>query len=318
MRTVLGQHPRSLPLCALASESSERGFCSSAAKAAGAALLLVAIMLLTSQIQAQSTETRVQFEVASVTPSPDHRPINSMSLYGVRWVARRARNGRFTLQNVTLLGLIAAAYDVNDFQIAGGPSWMNYDEYEVIAKAEDRATFGQMKPMLQSLLADRFKLAFHRETRELPVYRLVVAKRGLKIVPAKEGGCAALDPDGPRLPWGTKVCGGIVRRGSYELTGSGITMPELIETLQDIVGRTVIDRTGVRGRFDIDLKFDPCTTANGLGEASTSSSAAACAEFSSYPSIAGGLQEQLGLQLQSAKGPVEVLVVDHAERGTAN
>jgi uncharacterized protein (TIGR03435 family) len=318
MRTVLGQHQRSQPLCTLVSESSERGFCSSAAKAAGGGLLLVVIVLLASPGQAQSTETRAQFEVASVKPSPDHRPINSMSLYGVRWVARRDRNGRFTLQNATLPGLIAAAYEANDFQIAGRPSWMNYDEYEAIAKAEDRATFGQMKPMLQSLLADRFKLAFHRETRELPVYQLVAAKRGLKIVPAKEGGCATLDPDGPRLPWGTKACGGIVRRGRYELTGSGITMPELIETLQDIAGRSVIDRTGVQGRFDIDLKFDPCTTANGLGEASNSSSAATCTESSSYPSIAGGLQEQLGLQLQSAKGPVEVPIIDHAERSKAN
>lgn len=151
--------------------------------AAGGALLL--IILLNRPGEAQSTKTRPQFEVASIKPSPDHLPIESMSLFDVRWVARRARNGLFNLQNVTLLGLIVAAYDVNEFQIVGGPSWLNYDEYEVAAKAEGRATFSQMKPMLQSLLSDRFKLAFHRETRELPVYQLVVAKRGPKIAPTK-------------------------------------------------------------------------------------------------------------------------------------
>ena len=195
---------------------------------------------------------------------------------------------------------------------------MDSDGFDVVAKAVGNATYAQMKPMLQSLLADRFKLTLHRETRELQVYELAVTKGGPKIAPTKAGSCIALDPGSPPPPLGSKICGGIARR-FYELTGYAITMPEFLDNLMAIVGRTVIDKTGYKEKFDVDLKFDPCTTPGGLGGASSPGpNSGGCADFSAYPSISAGLQEQLGLRLQSAKGPVEVLVIDHAERPTKN
>jgi uncharacterized protein (TIGR03435 family) len=95
-------------------------------------------------------------------------------------------------------------------------------------------------------------------------------------------------------------------------------MPELGEILSDIVDRSVIDKTGIKQRLDIDLKFDPCTTSRGLGEIAPGPNSATCADFSSYPSVSTGLREQLGLLLDSTKGAVEVLFIDHVEKPTAN
>jgi uncharacterized protein (TIGR03435 family) len=95
-------------------------------------------------------------------------------------------------------------------------------------------------------------------------------------------------------------------------------MPEFAGYLAAIMGRPVIDKTGFKDRFDVDLKFDPCSTPGGLGGTSPGPNGGGCADFSSYPSVSAGLQEQLGLRLQSAKGPVEVLVIDHAEKPTGN
>jgi uncharacterized protein (TIGR03435 family) len=232
-------------------------------------------------------------------------------------MARSSSHGQFSLVMVTLKGLVLAAYDVNDFQVIGGPAWMDINGYDVVAKAGRDATYSQMKPMLQSLLADRFKLKLHRETRELPVYELSVAKGGPKIVPAKQGGCIQPDLGAPPPPLGSKGCGGVVRRFN-ELTSYATSMPEFVGYLAALMGRPVIDKTGFKASFDVDLKFDPCSIPGGLGGASAPNGGGGCADFSSYPSVPASLQKQLGLRLQSARGPVEVLVVDHAEKPTAN
>jgi uncharacterized protein (TIGR03435 family) len=271
--------------------------------------------LLNHPGQAQSDETRAEFEVASIKPFPHPVTENSMSYNAWRSMARSSRHGQFSLVMVTLKGLVLAAYDVNDFQVVGGPAWMDTDGYDLVAKAGRDATYSQMQPMLQSLLADRFELKLHRETRDLPVYELSAAKGGPTIVPAKEGGCIPPDLGGPP-PLGSKVCGGAVRR-LYELTSYAISMPEFVGYLAALMGRPVIDKTGFKEKFDVDLKFDPCSTPGGLGGASAPNGGGGCADFSSYPSIPASLQEQLGL-LQSAKGSVEVLVVDNAKKPTAN
>jgi uncharacterized protein (TIGR03435 family) len=294
----------------------DRGFWRFAGTAALGALLFMT-GLLNRPGQAQSKETRAEFEVASIKPFPHPVTGNSMSYNAWRAMARSSNHGRFSLVMVTLKGLVLAAYEVNDFQIVGGPSWIDSDGYDVVAKAGSDATYAKMKPMLQSLLADRFKLTLHRETRELPVYELAVAKGGPKIAPAKEGSCAPLDLSGPALPLGSKVCGGVARR-SHELTSYAVSMGEFAGYLAAIVGRPVIDKTGFKDRFDVDLKFDPCSTPGGLGGASAPNGGGGCADFSSYPSVSTGLQEQLRLRLQSAKGPVDVLVIDHAQKPTAN
>ncbi len=198
--------------------------------------------------------------------------------------------------------LIQLAYGATDFQIVGEPPWANSDGYDVTAKAEGNLNFEQMRPMLQSLLTDRFKLKFHRETKDLPVYELTVAKGGLKIAPGKDGNCVEVEPNGPRPPFGSKICGG-VRTGMGSIEGFGVTMAKLAELLADRVGRTVIDKTGFIGTFNFRLVFTP----DEPGPATADD-----------PSLFAASQEQLGLQLKSTKGPVEVLVIDHVERPSEN
>jgi uncharacterized protein (TIGR03435 family) len=157
------------------------------------------------------------------------------------------------------------AYNVGDFQVTGGHSCVNSDGYDIIAKADGNATFAQMRPMLQSLLADRFQLTLHRETQDLPVYELAAAKGGLKIVAAKDG-CVEFDPKNPpplppwqRHPPPLNLCDGVRYTLDNEpqtketIEGRGISMPRLIEFLSDDLGRIVLDKTGFTEKFDLGL-----------------------------------------------------------------
>jgi uncharacterized protein (TIGR03435 family) len=162
-----------------------------------------------------------------------------------------------------------------------------------------------MRPMLRSLLADRFKLTIRHETKDLPVYELAVASGGPKIALAKDGSCVVRDPNGPRLPLGSKPCGGVLTRlGGIE--GFGVTMPKLVELLAERVGCTVIDKTGFIGAFNFRLDFTPDEALGDgsgpamLGDPGTQARSASL----SGPSIFTALHEQLGLQLRSAKGPL--------------
>jgi hypothetical protein len=135
------------------------------------------------------------------------------------------------------------------------------------------------------------------------VYELAPAKGGLKIAPAKAGSCVSIDPRGPAPPFGSKICGG-ERVGIGRVEGFGVTMPKLVELLSDRVGSPVIDRTGFRAAFDFQLDF---AVEEGIG-----------ADPGPGPSIFAALQEQLGLRLEPAKGPVEVLLIDHVARPGEN
>jgi hypothetical protein len=166
--------------------------------------MLVPTGLLNHPGHAQSSETRPQFEVASIKPTAGFHDSFNTTPATVRRMVRKAGHGRLTLHWATLKDLIVAAYNVtNDFQIVGGPAWANDDQYEVIAKAEGNATSGQMRPMLQSLLADRFKLTIHRETQEMPIYRLAVAKAARRLRRRKRG-VASTSIRMFVCPWGPK------------------------------------------------------------------------------------------------------------------
>jgi|HubBroStandDraft_1064217.scaffolds.fasta_scaffold57886_2 bla regulator protein BlaR1 len=265
-----------------------------------------------------------KFDVASVKPvrGASNLPPDSVELNFLMPTARNARHGQFSVSNLPLRLLIQLAYNVRDFQVLGGPSWARSDRYRVDAKAAGNATYQQMLPMLQSLLADRFKLTLHRETRELPVYELTVAKGGFKIEAAKAGSCVTFDPNSPRPPLNPNrppqpidICGGVrrsilsvapARRDRIEAVG--ISMPKLIEMLSGEVGATVVDKTGFTEEFDFRLEFASEQTV-GVGPEDASPG---------DPSIFNALQEQLGLRLKPAKGPVEVLVIDHVERPSEN
>ena len=143
--------------------------------------------------------------------------------------------------------------------------------------------------MLRALLEDRFGLKVHRETRQLPVFALSAVKKGLKIRASEQGTCEPYDPNQPH----PKTCGSI-GIGKNFLNGTSIRMEDLTRSLATLLGRTVIDQTGFREPFDVHLEFNQDDTP-----------------------IETALQEQLGMKLESAKGPVEVLVIDRVEKPSA-
>ncbi len=227
--------------------------------------------------------------------------------------------GMFNTENTPVKMLIAQAYGVKDFQVLGGPGWINSDGYTITAKASGEGTpkerFEKMLLMLQGLLEDRFQLRFHRETKEMPVYTLTIAKAGLKLPPAN---CVQFDdknrpaPPAPGQP-PVRFCNNI--RGSRNgpnsvLDAYGISIFSLMGWLSNVTGRTIIDKTGFTGTFDAKFEY-----ATGLPQASPDGAAAV---ENTAPSLFTVLQEQLGLKLESERGPVEVLVLDRVERPTEN
>ena len=225
--------------------------------------------------------------------------------------------------DTTVQMLIRIAYGIEDNQISGAPGWVNSDKYDVEAKM-DQATANEVRKlsednqqeparqrMLQALLADRFKLTTHRETKELPIYSLAVAKGGPKLHEAKPGDTY---PNGIKGPNG-RPGGHLMRMGRGELTAQSIELAQLGHLLSEQMGRTVIDNTGLKGHYDFTLKWTPDRSTPMLSGATGSDSAPLP---DSGPSIFTAIQEQLGLKLESQKGPVELLVIDHVEKPSEN
>jgi len=277
----------------------------------------VALALLTAfRLFGQSGATSLTFEVASIKPSgSDDRRVSIMMQPG----------GGLRTTGSTLKMLLTMAYDVREFQISGGPAWINTDRYDIVAKAErsagaeiprddprkmteeQRKTVGdQMRERLRALLADRFQLTLHRETKEQSVYALVVAKSGSKLQESEKEGT------GPRGP--------MMRMGRGELSGQGVQLDMLARTLSSQLGRTVIDRTGLKGNFDFKLTWtpDPGQSATPLGGGPPPGVDAPPPPDPNGPSVFTALQEQLGLRLESQKGPVEMLVIDRVEKPSEN
>jgi uncharacterized protein (TIGR03435 family) len=226
----------------------------------------------------------------------------------------------------TVQMIIRVAYGIEDNQISGAPGWVGSEKYDVEAKM-DQATAEKMKKlgesqmqparqhMLQALLADRFKLTVHRETKELPIYSLSVAKGGPKLHEAKPGDTypnGIKGPDGRPAPPGAHL----IRMGRGELTAQGLGMDQIAHLLTQQTGRTVVDNTGLKGNYDFTLHWTPDQSATPLSGPGASPDASTSSE--SGPSIFTAIQEQLGLKLESQKGSVEILVIDHVERPSEN
>ena len=260
--------------------------------------LVVIASLVTS---AQEVNRGPTFEVASVRPNTSGAGGGGINIQP---------GGRVTALNVPLLWLIESAYGLGHHQLEGGPAWMDTDRFDVIAKAETDIPRpvaggppGPFHFMLRALLAERFKLAVHQEKRDLPIYELHLARadgalgKGLR---RSDFDCTTVEktPDGRRRDRndGRPTCGMSMR--GPQIAAHAIPLSHLVSVIAGNVHRPVVDRTNLRGLFDIDLAWasNPTDT--------------------SKPSIFTALQEQLGLKLVSARGPVEVLVVDHAERPT--
>jgi uncharacterized protein (TIGR03435 family) len=207
------------------------------------------------------------------------------------------RGGKFTATNSSLGLIIQYAYEVMDFQIAGAPDWVKSNRYDIAAKADGDSQVTDVRPMLQRLLEDRFQLRSHWETKEAPVYHLVVSKAG-KLRKSEPGDCP---------PSADAPCGQL-RNSPGNTNGYKLTAGALAGSLAFFVGRPVLDYTALTGKYNIQLQWTP--------DAVRLRSAAPSEDSS--PSIFTALQEQLGLKLESAKGPVRSLVIDQVEKPSEN
>lgn len=238
------------------------------------------------------------FEVATVKPN----------VSGERMVQLQIEpGGRFRAVNATLRMLIEDAYELKPFQTSGAPGWLDSEHFDITAKADDSAPGPKdrdaMLPMLRALLEERFKLSLRKESKEMPIYALVVGKNGPKF---QKSEIPMPDPNAPPEP-GRK--GPMMRMGRGQLSGQGTEIEFLVTALSRNLGRLVIDKTGLTGRYDFKLEWTPDP-----GQMPSSD----VAPVESGPTIFTALQEQLGLKLEAQKGPVDVYVIDHVEKPTAN
>jgi uncharacterized protein (TIGR03435 family) len=243
-------------------------------------LIFPLLLALAAQPQ-QPPPARPEFEVISIKPGDP-------SFHGFSF---SVPPGRLVARNVRLKFLVTWSYGIRDFQLAGGPGWLASAEFDIDAKLPDGAPSSQAPAMMQAALEDRFQLKIHREARNMREYALVVAPGGPKF--------RDLDPgDHP----GAEGYSG-VSDGAIELLGRGKTASGLADLLVSAVGAPVIDQTGLTAKFDYHLKYAPLSVAPGAGD--------------SAPDIFSAIQ-QLGLKLEPTKGPVPILIIDHAEMPTPN
>jgi uncharacterized protein (TIGR03435 family) len=265
----------------------------------------ILVLLCTASAIDSPAQSPIQFEVATVK-------LNRSGTTTMKFPAPAA--GRFQATNFPLKALISFAYGVLGSQISGTPNWTNSERFDVDARAADtNITREQYQQMLRSLLEERFKLNAHRETRDLPAYELLLTKTGSRLMAADPQACEPVEVKGDQNgAKGADVTCGTFFTGRSSLDGRNMSMTGFCHALGIVLGRPVTDRTGLNGRFDIHLEFDP--EGVNLGNGSTGLSSEVDKSDGTQPSIFSALQEQLGLRLQSHKEPTEVLVIDQLER----
>jgi uncharacterized protein (TIGR03435 family) len=247
-------------------------------------LVRIAIAWLASVTLAQAQPTT--FEVATVKPSKSIGGINN-----------RHDPVLATWTNMPLAIVIESGYRIQGDQLIGGPDWINSDRWDIVAKTDPPATWEQQNKMLQPLLADRFKLTVHWETRQLPQYELTVAKGGLKVHVHSVNGNPNARPAGTRI-------------GRGLIDAYGIPAAQFASWLRGELGRPVIDNTGLTGNYDFKLQRVP-------DESQPNSGGVAPPPESTGPSIFAAIQD-LGLKLKPIRGPLKVLVIDHVEKPSEN
>ncbi|HEV1286106.1 MAG TPA: TIGR03435 family protein [Bryobacteraceae bacterium] len=239
------------------------------------------------------TLAQSQFDVVSVKPSaPDEH--NSFMF--------RPLPGGLRAAGVPLKMLIMESYDVKAFQVSGGPGWIATDRWDILAKfdgVDGQIPLAQMRPMLQAMMADRFKLKSHKETKEMPVYALVVEKNGLKMA-NHTGAERQFRPGDGSL---------IVKKGGTAALATWLSRQ---------LGRVVIDKTDLTGEYDYKLEWTPDPRERGPESIGLPPEPPRQRAETNGPSIFTAVQEQLGLRLVSQKGPVEIVVIDSVEKPSAN
>jgi uncharacterized protein (TIGR03435 family) len=261
-----------------------------------------------------------RFEVAAVKPSAPDAP-EQIS------VGVHIDGARVSCNSLSLRDYIRMAYRVKDYQI-DAPAWMASERYDISATLPDGATQAQVPDMLKDLLADRFKLALHRETRELPVYALVVAKGGVKLQPSAPDPDAAAAAQTPLNLTGGGSRNGIgidMGHGSYftfandKLDAKKLTMVQIADTLTRFVDKPVVDMTGVAGAWDMTLTFTDedyramLIRAAINGGVEVSAAAHRLMEEASVDSLFSAVQGA-GLKLDARKAPLDLIVIDRAEK----
>jgi len=239
----------------------------------------------------QTPDPRPAFDVVSVKPTPrelENRLIDEYCPNG----------GRFYVSGVPVMWVFGYAFRLKEYQISGAPAWMNEFEssYEIEGKSAGTVTDDQCRLMVQSIFADRFKLITHTEMKDSNVYLLTVAKNGPKL----------------RNPRPEDAKTGVIKlNGSIQLNGDGSLywkdgwdMSKLATYLSDYAGRPVIDRTGIAGMYAIALNFSGPNVPHRDGE--------------DFPDIFTAVQEQLGLKMEGGKAPIQITVIDHIEKPSAN
>ena len=248
-------------------------------------LFALALGLATSLAAQGAPDKKPSFEVASIKPSTTD---------GGSWSSSGHRQ---TIIGTTAGILIGYAFALHDYEIIGGPPWLHHDRLDVIAQAEGKATPEQFRLMMQSLLAERFALKAHHETREGLMYRLALARKDGRLGPQLvKSGSVCGDPPPASVPWAVTACS--ARSGIADTVMGATLFSGLVSSLESLVDRRIIDETGLSGRFDVKLEYS-------RGQKDVE-----------RPSIFTAIQEQLGLKLEPARGPINVLVIDSISRPT--
>jgi uncharacterized protein (TIGR03435 family) len=279
----------------------------------------IAVMLLFAMaVMAAASQTATQkpaFEVASVKEEPPGPNIGT-------GIVRPLSGGRLSAEKAFLRVLIWSAYRVRDYQVVGGPDWMNSTRYNIEAKAADNANPSELMLMLQSLLEDRFDLKVHRTTRQLPIYELHVNGIITKLQRRSPEDCRAGNQPGvpqppvPNQSAATRSCGGtaFISATTARIDGGAMPVSELAFVLGNIVGRPMVDKTALTGTFDIHLEFARDQALQGTPAIDVAPPTPDPTGVTVFTAV----REQLGLKLESAKGPVEVLVIDSVSKPSEN
>jgi uncharacterized protein (TIGR03435 family) len=260
---------------------------------AAAAIAALSVPLAIGILRAQTLPPppKHKFEVATIRPNNSGSG-NSRIMPGPQ--------GGLRTENVPALGLIGFAYDLREFQMTGGPGWIRTDHWDIagtpdmpedapgpdMPREKMESMFGRQRQRMQALLMERFGLVLRVETKEMPIYALTLAKGGHKLVANPEG------KGGPNI-----------RTGRNQFSAVGADMGMVIRALSNIVGRTVVDETGLKGIFDMKMEWTPDHQG---------------AEGAPGPSVFAAIQEQMGLKLESKKGPAPVFVIEKIEKPTEN
>lgn len=271
----------------------------------GKTAAVLCLVTLAATVSGQSAAVpqggeRPRFEAASVKP-------NTSADAGMN---NRFSPGRFSYVNTPLSVLISLAYGMNADRVLGVPDWARTAKFDITATYNPELRQYQSQ-MLQRLLEERFALQVHREKRELPVYEAVIARADGQLGPAMRAATLDCSPSNTanRVLCGTRIATGLVQ-------GKSVNWRVVLDQLPSEVGRPVIDRTGLTGMFEVTLEWTPDPAAMPSPDAAARAAAAAAAAGDRAVTIFTALQEQLGIRLQPARAPLDVLVVDRVERPT--